>query len=58
MERIIDWALVAKVGGGGFAITFLVLTILALVIWLAGWLIRKTEPREQPKSKTGDEETS
>jgi len=33
---VIDWDLVAKVAGGGFGVTILVLTILLLAAWLLG----------------------
>ena len=42
-----DWNLVAKIAGGGFGVTILVLIILALVAWIVGLLIQ----RIQAKSK-------
>ena len=39
---MIDWTLVAKVAGGGFGITILVLIILALAAWIMGLVIQKT----------------
>jgi Na+-transporting methylmalonyl-CoA/oxaloacetate decarboxylase gamma subunit len=42
---MIDWALVAKVAGGGFGVTILVLTVLSVVLWLVGRLARESETR-------------
>ncbi len=39
----IDWGLVAKVAGGGFGLTILVLTILSVVLWLLGLVTRESE---------------
>ena len=39
---MIDWSLVAKIAGGGFGVTILVLVILALVAWVIGLVIQKT----------------
>ncbi len=39
---MIDWNLVAKIAGGGFGVTILVLVILSLVAWMMGLIIRKT----------------
>ena len=38
---MIDWGLVAKIAGGGFGSTLLVLVILSIVIWLIGLVIRR-----------------
>lgn len=38
----IDWNLVAKVVGGGYGVTFLVLAILAICAWLTGVVIQRT----------------
>jgi len=40
-----DWGLVAKVAGGGFGVTILVLIILSVVIWLVGVVIRKYQAK-------------
>lgn len=40
----IDWSLVAKVAGGGFGVTILVLAILAVTVWLLGLVTRESEP--------------
>ena len=39
---MIDWGIVAKVAGGGYGVTILVLIILSLVAWVAGLVIQKT----------------
>jgi len=36
-----DWNLVAKVAGGGFGVTILVLVILSLIAWIVGLVIQK-----------------
>ena len=38
---MIDWDLVAKVAGGGFGITILVLLILSLVAWIVGIVLQR-----------------
>ena len=38
---MVDWNLVAKLAGGGFGVTILVLTILSILIWLIGLLIQR-----------------
>ena len=45
---MIDWNLVAKIAGGGFAVTILVLVILSLVAWVMGLVVQRTakEPKE------------
>ena len=48
-----DWGLVAKIAGGGFGVTILVLIILAIVIWLVGLVMQKTEAKgEESKEKS------
>ena len=39
---MIEWNLVAKVAGGGFGVTILVLIIISLVAWVVGMVIQKT----------------
>ena len=39
---MIDWNLVAKIAGGGFGVTILVLIIISLVAWIVGMVIQKT----------------
>jgi len=36
-----DWQLVAKISGGGFGSTLIVLAILCTVIWLIGFVIQR-----------------
>ena len=45
---MIDWGLVAKIAGGGFGVTILVLIILSLVAWVVGLVVQRTakEPKE------------
>ena len=47
---MIDWNLVAKIAGGGFGVTILVLVILSLVAWIIGLVIQRTakKPEETP----------
>ena len=47
---MIDWNLVAKIAGGGFGLTILVLVILSLVAWVVGLVIQKaiTGRKENP----------
>ncbi|MFC2021934.1 hypothetical protein ACFLTR_01800 [Chloroflexota bacterium] len=40
-----DWNLVAKVAGGGFGVTILVLVILALIAWIVGLVIQKIQAK-------------
>ncbi len=46
----VDWGFAGQVGGVGFGIVFVVLVILAVVMWLTGLVVRKIG--------TGKEETS
>ena len=39
---MIDWGLVAKIAGGGYGITIIVLVILSLVAWRMGLVVQKT----------------
>jgi len=38
---MIDWGLVAKIAGGGFGSTLLVLAILCVAIWLIGFVMQR-----------------
>ncbi len=49
----IDYGEAAKIAGGGFGITFLVLIVLALITWLVGLVARKAAARGE---KGGDTE--
>ena len=42
---MIDWNLVAKIAGGGFGVTILVLLILSLVAWIVGLVIQKIQAK-------------
>ena len=42
---MIEWALIARIAGGGFASTILTLAILAVTIWLIGLLIQRRTTR-------------
>jgi len=50
---MIDWSLVAKVAGGGFGVTILVLVILSLVAWVTGLLIQRTARGRKENSSKG-----
>jgi hypothetical protein len=39
---MVDWSLVAKIAGGGFGVTILVLVIISVVAWIVGLVIQKT----------------
>jgi len=45
-----DWALIAKIAGGGFGIVMLVLAILAAVVWVVGLAAQKF-PEKGKKSE-------
>lgn len=47
IAKVIDWNLVAKITGGGFGVTILVLTILTIVIWLVGFLVQRVATRHK-----------
>ncbi len=47
---MIDWALVAKVAGGGFGVTLFVLVCLSLAAWIMGLVVQKTT-KAIPESK-------
>jgi len=51
---MIDWNLVAKVAGGGFGVTILVLVILALVAWVVGLIIQKARRERKEDSSEGN----
>ncbi len=37
----VDWGLAGQIGGIGFGLVFVVLTVLALAIWLVGFVLSK-----------------
>ncbi|MDH5363925.1 MAG: hypothetical protein OEW82_01995, partial [Dehalococcoidia bacterium] len=45
--KMIDWGFIAKLTGGGFGVTILVLTILTIVIWLVGFLVQRVATRHK-----------
>ena len=47
---MIDWNLLAKVAGGGYGITILVLLILALAVWLIGLVLQKIPTQSKENS--------
>ena len=42
-----DWAQAGFIGGVGFATVFVVLVLLAVVVWLMGVVVRRTS-RDEP----------
>ncbi len=53
---MIDWNMVAKVAGGGFGATIVVLIMLAVVAWIVGLVVQrtvKTPPKGTPDSGKG-----
>ena len=42
---MIDWSLVAKVAGGGFGITIFVLIVLAVMVWITGLILQKSQKK-------------
>jgi len=44
---MIDWGFIAKLTGGGFGVTILVLTILTIVIWLVGLVTQRVTTRHK-----------
>ena len=51
---MIDWNLVWQIAGGGFGVTILVLVILALVAWVVGLVIQKTQAKGKEVSEKGE----
>ena len=47
------WGEVARIAGGGFGVTILVLILLSLVIWIVGRVIQRFPPRgEESKEES------
>lgn len=46
-----DWQLVAKISGGGFGSTLIVLAILCAVVWLIGFVMRRRDRKTNDESK-------
>jgi Na+-transporting methylmalonyl-CoA/oxaloacetate decarboxylase gamma subunit len=49
----VDWGLAGQIAGIGFGLVFVVLTVLALAIWLVGSVLSKID---SGKGETGDGE--
>jgi len=47
----VDWGFAGQVGGVGFGMVFILLIILAVIIWLTGLVISKIS---SSKGETGD----
>lgn len=47
----VDWGFAGQVGGVGFGMVFVLLIILAVVVWLIGLVITRTSTS---KAETGD----
>jgi Na+-transporting methylmalonyl-CoA/oxaloacetate decarboxylase gamma subunit len=48
---MMDWELVAKIAGGGFGATLIILAILCIVIWLIGLIMQRRNRRAKHESK-------
>jgi Na+-transporting methylmalonyl-CoA/oxaloacetate decarboxylase gamma subunit len=42
-----DWGLIAKIAGGGFGSTLLILAILTIIIWLIGFVMRRRASKDK-----------
>ena len=51
---MIDWAIVARVAGGGYGATIFVLVSLWLAAWIMGIIVQKTA-KKMPESKQSQE---
>jgi len=52
---MIDWGLVAKIAGGGFGATLIIMAILAGVVWLIGFVIQKNVRKSDNEDHSGQE---
>jgi len=52
---MIDWGLVAKIAGGGFGSTLIILTILCIMVWLIGFVIQKRAKKADNESDSNQE---
>lgn len=50
---MVDWGIIAKVAGGGFGVTILVLIILAVVAWIVGLIIQRISKERKEDSSKG-----
>jgi len=44
---MIDWALVARIAGGGFGSTLIILAILWVVTWLIGLAVQRRASKDK-----------
>jgi len=44
---MIDWDLVAKVAGGGFGLTILVVLLLSLIAWIVGIVLQRITAKSE-----------
>lgn len=49
---MVDWDLVAKIAGGGYASCILVLGILSFVVWLIGTGVQRWGPSHEEKEQS------
>jgi len=42
-----DWGLIAKIAGGGFGSTLLILAILCTIIWIIGLVVRRRASKDK-----------
>jgi len=45
--KIMDWGLIAKIAGGGFGSTLLILAILCIIIWIIGLVVRRRASKDK-----------
>jgi len=45
--KIMDWGLIAKIAGGGFGSTLLILAILCIITWIIGLVIRRRASKDK-----------
>ena len=45
----IDWGEAMKIAGGGFGMVFLILVILAISIWIVGYIVQKRAAAKSEK---------
>ena len=46
----VDYGEAAKIAGGGFGITFLILIILALVAWIVGLILQRINAKDEEEN--------
>jgi len=50
---MIDWSTMAKIAGGGYGTTIIVLLILSLAAWVMGVVAQKSQARSRGDSEKG-----